>query len=281
MASRSPFESFVWQSDIFNCQSNDINVFYGQLAEEVARLGLTENKFGMADKYPVCLYQSPAQKASQPSLLISAGFHGEEAAGPWGMLHFLSGLGSELFERVNLSLLPLVNPNGFKAGHRFNNLGENPNRGFILENGKPRHNEDTSQEGKLLLAHAQLLHAASRDGILTCHEDVLLSDTYVYSFEPARVPGRFSFELRDALGQFFPLATDGEIDECPVKDGVIFNHFDTSFEAFLVRSGARVGACSETPGKQNFDQRILANSAVMQQFIAHCAPEPVKLHAEA
>lgn len=64
-------------------------------------------------------------------MLISAGFHGEEAAGPWGMLHFLSELQQDIFERINLSLLPLVNPTGFAKGHRFNKFGENPNRGFL------------------------------------------------------------------------------------------------------------------------------------------------------
>jgi predicted deacylase len=272
MTSRSPFESFVWQSEIFNCQSNDIDVFYAQLAEEVNRLGLKKNTLGSVDSFAINLYQSASQRSDLPSLLISAGFHGEEAAGPWGMLHFLRGLQPALFERVNLSLLPLVNPTGFKAGHRFNRFGENPNRGFTLENGKPTPNEHTSLEGKLLLEHAQLLCAASRDGILTCHEDVLMNETYVYSFEPTQTPGRFSLGLRDALGQYFKLAKDGFIDECPVTDGVIFNHFDTSFEAFLVRSGAKLAACSETPGQEDFDRRVQANSAAMGQFIAHCAP---------
>ena len=274
MASRSPFETFLWQSDIFDCQSNDIDVFYAQLAIEVERLGLTEKKLGDAGKYPVSLYQSPAQKSGLPSLLISAGFHGEEAAGPWGMLHFLNALPVELFEKINLSLLPLVNPTGFSKGHRFNKLGENPNRGFVVENGKPKTNEHTSVEGKLLIEHAQLLLAASRDGILTCHEDVLLTETYVYSFEPSQVAGRFSHTLRDTLGRYFDVAPDGLIDDCPVKDGVIFNHFDTSFESFLVRSGAKLGACTETPGQQNFDQRVLANSSAMQAFLQFCSPEP-------
>ncbi|NMH65377.1 M14 family metallopeptidase [Shewanella salipaludis] len=272
MASRSPFESFQWTSNIFDCESTDIDSFYLQLAQETRRLGLTSKKLGEVGDYPIHLYQSPAPKAGLPSVLISAGFHGEEAAGPWGLVHFLSEAGSELFERVNLTLLPLVNPTGFKKGHRFNKFGENPNRGFVLENGKPKANSDTSVEGKMLLEHSQLLLAASRDGILTCHEDVLQQQTYVYSFEPSQVPGRFSLGLRDALTQYFPQAVDDAIDGCPVKDGVIFNHFDTSFEAFLVRSGAKLGACSETPGLQNFDQRILANSAVMTAFLNVCAP---------
>ncbi|QYJ76097.1 MULTISPECIES: M14 family metallopeptidase [Shewanella] len=271
--SRSPFQTFVWRSEIFECQSTDIQRFYSLLAIETERLGLGSKILGQAGHHPLYLLQSPGQKAGLPNLLISAGFHGEESAGPWGLLHFLSQLDGELFKRVNLSVLPLVNPTGFAKGHRFNELGENPNRGFFIENGKAKPGDDTSAEGRILLEHAHLLQVASRDGILTCHEDVLLTDTYVYTFEPSQAPGRFSHSLRDALGQYFPIAADGDVDNCPVRSGVIFNHFDTSFESFLVRSGARVGCCSETPGQQPLDQRILANAAAMNTFVNMLAPE--------
>ncbi len=266
MLSRNPFECFTWKSNIFNCESNDIETFYQCLAEQVSRLGLQERKLGETGGYPINFYQSPAQKSGQPSILISAGFHGEEAAGPWGMLHFLNELEPELFNQLNLSILPLVNPTGFKKGHRFNKLGQNPNRGFVLENGRTK-TDEASTEGEILMEHSQLLHAASKNGILTCHEDVLQKNTYIYSFEPNQTPGKFSLSLRDTLGQYFPIAEDGLIDDCPIENGVIFNHFDSSFEAFLVRLGARVGACSETPALQALDQRIIANAAVMKQFV--------------
>ncbi|HCD13251.1 M14 family metallocarboxypeptidase [Shewanella sp.] len=263
--SRSPFASFQWHSDIFACDSTDIEHFYAQLQQEVDRLQLGRKKLGEIGDYPLELYQSPSATAELPSVLISAGFHGEEAAGPWGMLHFLSELQQDIFERINLSLLPLVNPTGFAKGHRFNKFGENPNRGFL----QPKEGEASSPsvEGKLLLEYGQLLQGASREGILTCHEDVLQQQTYIYSFEPRQSPGQFSLQLRDTLGCFFDIAADGDIDGCPVQDGVIFNHFDTSFEAWLVRTGAKVGVCSETPATQNLDQRILANSAVMHAFV--------------
>ncbi len=266
MLSRNPFESFTWKSDVFSCESNDIDTFYERLAEQVSRLGLQERKLGETGDYPIHFYQSPAQKSGQPSILISAGFHGEEAAGPWGMIYFLNELEPELFSQLNFSILPLINPTGFKKGHRFNKSGQNPNRGFMLENGRAKM-DDASVEGKLLMEHSQLLHAASKNGILTCHEDVLQQNTYIYSFEANQMPGKFSHSLLDALGQYFPIAEDGLIDDCTIENGIIFNHFDTSFEAFLVRLGARVGVCSETPALQGFDQRIMANAAVMKQFI--------------
>lgn len=266
--SRSPFESFVWHSNLFDCKSTDIQRFYTLLEHAQIRLGLSVQKLADVGGQPLWLMQSPQPRQELPNLLISAGFHGEESAGPWGMLHFLSLLDSQIFERVNLTLLPLVNPTGFAKGHRFNDIGENPNRGFYLQDGQPKVGDDTSREGKILLEHADQLKAASRDGILTCHEDVLQSETYVYTFEPTQTPAAFSLTLRDTLGQHFPVAKDGNIDDCPVRNRVIFNHFDTSFESFLVRSGAVVGCCSETPGQQELDQRILANSAVMSAFLA-------------
>ncbi|MCE9680097.1 M14 family metallocarboxypeptidase [Shewanella sp. AS1] len=267
MSIRNPFECFTWKSDIFSCDSNDIDTFYERLAEQVSRLGLQERKLGQTGDYPINFYQSPAQKAGQPSILISAGFHGEESAGPWGLLYFLNELEPELFQQLNISLLPLANPTGFKKGHRFNNSGENPNRGYFVENGRGKVDETSSNEGKILIEHTQLLQAASKNGILTCHEDVLQKNTYIYSFEANQTPGKFSRALRDTLGQYFPIAEDGLIDDCPIEDGIIFNHFDTSFEAFLVRLGASVGVCSETPALQSFDRRVMANAAIMQRFV--------------
>ncbi|WP_434928327.1 M14 family metallopeptidase [Shewanella sp. HL-SH2] len=260
-------QAYFWACDIYNCQSNDVDLLSAKLATEITRLRFNQMTLGSVDDLPICLYQSSTPKNDLPSVLICAGFHGEEAAGPWGMLHFLQQLPDDILEHLNLSLLPLVNPSGFSHGQRFNLFGENPNRGFVLEQQQPRSNQYTSVEGKLLLQHAGLLAKLSRDGVLTCHEDVLLSDTYLYSFESNCSPGTFSFSLRDALAQYFTLAQDGYIDDCPVTSGVIFNHFDSSFESFLVKLGAKFGACTETPGQQNFDQRILANSAAMKAFI--------------
>ncbi|QSX32992.1 M14 family metallocarboxypeptidase [Shewanella avicenniae] len=261
--SRSPYQRYSWQSDIFETANNDIERFMALLNEECQRLNLQQRVLGKVEGQPIMMLQSPNASAGLPSILISAGFHGEEAAGPWGMLHFLSSVSPELFERVNLTLLPLNNPTGFIKGHRFNIFGENPNRGYLagVDDAKP------TVEGKILLEHGQLIQAASKDGILTCHEDVLQTRTYLYSFEPRQQPGKFSQQLLGALSEYFDVAQDDDIDGCPVENGFIFNHFDSSFEAWLVRSGAKVGACSETPATQNFDRRILANSAVMQRFV--------------
>ncbi|WP_406610776.1 M14 family metallocarboxypeptidase [Agarivorans sp. JK6] len=266
--SRSSFQQFHWQSQQFGCASNDIDRFYSLLHEQMQRLGMQQQTLGKIESYPVDLYSSAAPKQHLPNILISAGFHGEEAAGPWGMLKFLSQLNDDVFLSVNLSLLPLVNPTGFKAGHRFNQYGENPNRGFGVADGTALETEESSKEGKLLIKQQALLKALSSDGILTCHEDVLQHHCYVYSFEPEQDAGPFSLGLRDSLAQYFKVAEDNSIDGCPLDNGLIHNHYDSSFESCLVRIGAKRGACSETPALEDFDQRINANCAVMQQFVS-------------
>ncbi|WP_432459803.1 N-acetyl-ornithine deacetylase [Agarivorans sp. QJM3NY_25] len=265
--SRSSFQQFHWHSKQFALASNDIHAFYHLLAEQMQGLALTKKTLGHIEGYPLELYQSANPQPKLANVLISAGFHGEEAAGPWGMLKFLSTLDPSITEQLNLSLLPLVNPTGFKAGHRFNQFGENPNRGFLVDKGRAKPAEDCSREGQLLIAQQALLKNLSQDGILTCHEDVLQHNCYVYSFEPEAAAGPFSYTLRDSLAEYFPVAADESIDGCKLEDGLIHNHYDSSFESCLVKLGAKRGACSETPALEDFDQRINANCAVMQQFV--------------
>src|SRR6185503_2993050 len=68
--------------------------------------------------------------ASKPSILAAGGFHGEEPAGPWGIVEFLETAAEATLKSVNYSFLPLVNPTGFIKAQRLNIYGENPNRGF-------------------------------------------------------------------------------------------------------------------------------------------------------
>ncbi|WP_434940333.1 M14 family metallopeptidase [Shewanella sp. HL-SH8] len=271
------FENYQWNSALFNCQSNDLQQFERYLSAQVKRLNMQAIRLGFVDdshqQYPLFLYQSANLCSEKPSILVCAGFHGEESAGPWGLISALAQLGSSVLNKVNLSILPLVNPSGFSIGNRLNLFQQNPNRGFIYQSGQVVSNPHTSVEGLILQQSMATLLAASKHGILTCHEDVLLHDTYLYALESHALPSPLSYQLRDSLGRYFPIAADGEIDECPVKDGIIFNHFDSSFESALFQSGSQIAICTETPGQQEFDQRVLANRDVMALFINHFVNE--------
>lgn len=74
-------------------------------------------------------------KASTPGegrLLVTAGFHGDEVAGPLTLLHHLPELVAYARERnVGLSIYPCINPSGFDIRTRYNVSGIGPNNDFV------------------------------------------------------------------------------------------------------------------------------------------------------
>ncbi|QEM91007.1 hypothetical protein FEI17_10335 [Kosakonia radicincitans] len=253
----------VWPVHADNTQSNDLACFSSAFTGQVERWGLYEIVLGDFDKGNISLYQSANQDADVPHILIAAGFHGEEPAGCWGMLDFLRRGSPDLFDNIAVSFLPAVNLSGLSRGQRLNQWGENPNRGFTAGA-----SERPSREGECLIRHAELLKNASTHGVLCCHEDILRDRAYVYSFERGHRPGPFSDALHDALSHFFPLVESEQIDGVECKEGIIFNHFDSSFESWLFSLGADVAACTETPGLQPFQERTEANCSVIGAFVS-------------
>lgn len=249
--------------------SNDWARYRRRLEALAARRGFELITLGTISDEPLLMLRSGSRDPGALQLLVASGFHGEEPAGPWGVLEFLDAAAQSLLSRVRLTVLPLVNATGFRAGTRFNAFGENPNRGYL---GLP--GENPSHEGRLLLAHRDLLLEAARDGLLSCHEDVLLSHGYLYSCERAATPGAFSRSLLAANAAFFPLHPDGSVDGCPVTGGIIFNHYDGSFESWLMKQGAARAACVETPGQHPIGQRIAAQRAMIEAFLACALQDP-------
>ncbi|HHC3520411.1 TPA: hypothetical protein ACN7HZ_005328 [Klebsiella pneumoniae] len=242
----------IWPVKKDDTQSNDIAFFEKAFREQSSRWGLYEIVLGCPGEGNISLYQSVNQGADVPHILIAAGFHGEEPAGCWGMLDFLREGSPELFDNVAVSFLPLVNLSGLSAGCRLNSTGQNPNRGFT--NGAE---VEPSVEGKVLLNYEALLKNAARHGVLCCHEDILRQQAYLYTFEHTARPGHFSVALRDELERFFPVMEKERVDGCECEDGIIFNHFDSSFESWLAwcRPGlgyvARIGSPVGASGRRH------------------------------
>ncbi len=213
---------------------------------------------------------NPADDA-YPSLLIVSGFHGEEKAGPWGILEWLK-LGKD--PNVSLSFIPVVNPVGFNLGKRYNTWGEKSNDGFI-------HGGKLSEEGKILMKHKDLLIASSGSGMLSLHEDITVKEYYVYTFEKTREPGKFTCGLLEELGKHFdkPLNgvnvwTDAEDPGPFVVNGVVYKHCDGTFEDWLFHEGSARTAVTETPAfHTQFQRRVKATTKVIDKFVQLCLEE--------
>ncbi|HVV50763.1 MAG TPA: succinylglutamate desuccinylase/aspartoacylase family protein [Polyangia bacterium] len=66
------------------------------------------------------------------TVLVTAGFHGDEKAGPLTLVEHVAEIVAYAAERgVGLAIYPCVNPSGFEAHVRYNLSGERPNNDFL------------------------------------------------------------------------------------------------------------------------------------------------------
>lgn len=227
---------------------------------------------------------------TRASLLVTCGFHGEEVGGPLGALEFLrhalreeeqspdrraATLLRALDESgTRLAIAPLINATGFAAGTRFNRWNENPNHGFAPNKFAPNKfapNKETdclSREARVMVANKEALWDLARDGLLTCHESVGEKRCYVYALERGSKPSALVETVLGASGLRVvgPNETvDGGVRH---KDGIVFNHADSSFECWMMGSNKiKRALCTETPGRgHHVAKRVHANSRMIRAF---------------
>ncbi len=247
------------------------NLYIKQLIETCGENGYWLKNLGSVGDKPVWFIRTDDTINRLPNLLIVAGFHGEEKAGPWGLLKWLE-LNREV--EANISCIPIVNPTGFNLGKRYNTWGQKSNGGFY----HTKKGEDPSEEGKILIANRGLIIDSSTGGTLSLHEDITASDYYVYTFEKAKEPGKFTCGLLETLGKHFnkPLngvtvSTDSEDPGPYIVNGVVYKHCDGSFEDWLFHEGSVRTAVTETPAYRiRLQRRISATVDIIDKFIELC-----------
>lgn len=244
---------------------------YKKLYRIAAEKKLWLRVLGEVGPYPMWYVSNHGSHTNHPRLLITAGFHGEEIAGPIALIQWLELFDPNLYKKVNLSFIPIVNPIGFNKRKRYNDKNEKTNCGFC----HPESGDRPSQEGIILLKNAQLLRAASRHGFLSLHEDVTTDKFYLYTFEREQEPTNFTYVIRDVLGSFFTTPLHGETvttdtnggKSTVVENGIVYKLCDGSFEDFLFHEGTLRAVVTETPGMCSLNTRIRANATIITEFI--------------
>lgn len=83
-------------------------------------------------EYSLLSAASTGDASEAPLLVVTAGFHGDEKAGPRTLLAHAVQLFEHARARgVALRIYPCVNPSGFEAHTRYNVSGERPNNDFL------------------------------------------------------------------------------------------------------------------------------------------------------
>jgi hypothetical protein len=255
-------KSAMFERQAKRASTMDVSSFFSKLTDIANKSKLITDTLGKVEDDPILLIHSKHIE-SAPKLLIAAGFHGDEPAGCWGLLHYLEKFG--LPEDVNVAILPMINPTGMRQNKHENKWNEKTNRGFLHDKPSP------SREGRILLEVMDKVRPLANDGFLTLHEDKDRNQFYMYTFEHAPQPGAFTKSLVKIGSKHFPALPDNvivkkDLGENPI-DNIIFNEHDGSLEDYLSEDGVPRTACTETPGLLNFADRVKANADIMATFI--------------
>lgn len=256
----------------------DVDAFYARLLKAAASSKFTVKSLGDVG-YPLLYLERKARNPSR-KVMISAGFHGDEVAGVWGALHFMESGLARRFESTSMAFLPLVNPTGMHTGSYNNALGEMPNSGYCHNDWDP-YGGAISREGKMLIDNLGMLTSGGIDGFLTLHENVEEEKSYLYAFEHSDSPGFLAKRLKSVLGKNFELIENGVVDidghfsrgtsvpkfGARLKDGIVLNLHDGSFEDMMFHDGTPYSICTETPGKKDVLLRVATNSALIYAFL--------------
>jgi predicted deacylase len=207
-------------------------------------------------RYPLISATTPGRR----TLLITAGFHGDETAGPLTLMEFLPSIVEYARKRdVGLKIYPCLNPSGFEDLTRYNRSGEAPNNDLLryeltpgvwageLERGQTfistRANLEGPKETRALAAELEAQpapHAA-----LDIHQDPYLAEhiSYAYNFGDNAIYR----PLLAATNRILPLATNFEVDDDVItdEDGLIQLH-DGSVTDYFHRRGVPLTVALET-----------------------------------
>jgi hypothetical protein len=223
-------------------------------------------------------YYVPDYDHKDLKLLIGAGWHGEEPAGPWAILEWLKRCDQTKLEKLDLSFIPLVNPTGFKKNTRAGVSGMRPNRGYCHQR---EMKEVPSPEDQILIDHVDLLRPLAQNGLITLHEDNVEKSFYIYTYEHGTEPGAFTVGLKKEMKNHFPKWLHGttattsadRTEGLVIQEGVVFRLCDGAFEDWMFHMGVPKVATIETPGRYRLKRRVEAGVAIIDKFIKLCGEE--------
>jgi len=212
-----------------------------------------------------------------PKILLSAGIHGDEPAGPHAVLALLQKIsnGEIVFPNINLDIFPLINPSGFLRRTRTNQQGIDLNRCFA--SGHP------PNEIRLMM---DFLKNREYDLSVEFHEDVDTKGFYLYEHQPINVVDSMSNEWGEEITrllreQGFPINESPVIEGMPALHGVIspkrkrrsfFRRHGWPQAFYMHKHGTKRTLTLETPPCLSIDDRAKMHIEVFLFAVNKVAP---------
>jgi protein MpaA len=185
-------------------------IAYAGEVEEIARAGgWTVRHLPPTESGPRPWFQRAAPEGSRatPRLYLSAGIHGDEIAGPVALLELIRQ--TDFFAGLDVTMFPILNPNGLARGVRTNWDEIDLNRDY---------RNSRSLEIK---SHIETLLTLGRfDASMLLHEDYEGIGAYLYELNDSLDP-KLGAKIIAAMGRHVPIDLRPEIEEGVARGGVI------------------------------------------------------------
>lgn len=243
------FKDFLKETD------RDYSVFVDKLSDICRKRDYQLKTVGKQRQHDV--YLITANNKAVKTLGILAGIHGDEPAGPLGVLKYLETANPP--RNIRLLIIPLLNPWGFENNSRENHDRKNINRQFYKAK---------------LMGEAKIATDAFSgiDFFLTLHEDYRFNKFFLY-YSDAYNEEKYR-KLVATGKKYFPINSQRSVDGDRLKDGMIYvsrtnkkRHHIASVEYWAFRQGIHY-VCTETPSKsQPLERRVDCTKALISCMV--------------
>jgi hypothetical protein len=241
--------------------------------EDAARAdGWTVRHLSPTASGPRPWFQRRAARPDAPALYFSSGIHGDEISGPLALLELVRR--PEFFAEFDVTMFPILNPDGLAQGIRYNGDGIDLNRDYR----NPKSAE--------IAGHLEALRTLGRfAATMVLHEDYEGIGAYLYELNENLCPtlGR---DIITAMGRHVPIDLRPEIEEVRAiggiiqrsdlvrKHGPVEEREEWPEGIYLMQHHSRVSFTTETPKPFPLAARVAAQVAAVETLAAAVRTAP-------
>lgn len=225
------------------------------------RAGLQATVLGHADELPVIVFATAACSRGEAPVYLSAGVHGDEVAGAWGLLQWAEA-SVPLLKNTAFLLSPCLNPHGLVCNTRVDHRGQDLNRRFHLG------------RDPLIGSWQRWIKAAIPRLSLCLHEDYDGQGCYVYELSHGRKT--LSTSVMTQVEAVLLHDPRRDIDGQVAAKGIIRRkllppQIKGPEAIVLYQLGCPVTLTFETPSEFSLDQRVDAHRTFIEAALDQLA----------
>lgn len=223
-----------------------------------SRSQLAIKTFATVANHPLLVLRTQPSDKDRPSIYLSAGLHGDEAAATEGLVKWAEK-NPRVFKKIHATIFPCLNPWGLVNNSRLDHRGRDLNRCYHARSHP-------------ILAQIREIAGRKFDVALALHEDFDAMGVYIYEVAAARP--YWAGELLAAASAHIPPDRRSRVEGRPASKGIIRRRIrrDTMPEwpeAFLLHfEHARRTFTIETPSEFHIRDRVLAQVAVIEKAVS-------------